>query len=99
MLPPIESPDRGSSLPIIANASALPCERAAGPKSATLGARPPTPTTAVSASGDGVFTNDDLGWLASTCGSASARPPYQEPAAPNAPSGSVRPAPASSETL
>src|SRR5205809_6474197 len=46
----------------------------------------------------GKFTDGELGWLASTCCNASARPPYQVPAVEKIPSGSVRPAPASCDT-
>src|SRR5256886_16981356 len=98
MLPPIESPDAGSSLPIIAKVSALPCDCGPELKSCAPGASGPVSMKAVSRA-EGVFRDDELTWLASTCCSASARPPYQVPAVENAPTGSVRPAPASCDTL
>src|SRR5437667_6059396 len=98
MLPPIESPDAGSSLPIIAKVSALPCDCGPGLKSCAPGASGPVSMKAVSRA-EGVFRDDELTSLASTCCSASARPPYQVPAVENTPTGSVRPAPASCDTL
>src|SRR5438552_7113255 len=98
MLPPIESPDAGSSLPIIAKVSALPCDCGPGLKSCAPGASGPVSMKAVSRA-EGVFRDDELTWLPSTCCSASARPPNQVPAVENTPTGSVRPAPASCDTL
>src|SRR5712671_8157171 len=97
MLPPTESPDPGSSLPISANASALPCDSDPVLRSGTPG-RGAVSLNVVSRV-PGKFRDDELGWLASTCCNASARPPYQVPTVENTPSGSVRPAPASCDTL
>src|SRR6266705_2026121 len=97
MLPPTESPDPGSSLPISANASALPCDSDPVLRS-TPGGRGAVSLKVVSKV-PGKFRGGELGWLASTCCNASARPPYQVPAVENTPSGSVRPAPASCDTL
>src|SRR5881396_2925364 len=88
MLPPIESPDAGSSLPIIAKVSALPCDCGPGLKSCAPGASGPVSMKAVSR--NGVLKDDELTWLASTCCSASARPPYQVPAVENTPTGAGR---------
>src|SRR2546429_3874311 len=98
MLPPIESPDAGSSLPIIAKVSALPCDCGPGLKSCAPGASGPVSMKAVWRA-EGVFRDDELTWLPSTCCSAGARPPYQVPAVEDTPTGSVRPAPASCDTL
>ena len=91
-LAPTESPDSRSCRPIIANPSVLPCDSGPGPRSGAVDPRPP-------ANGDGGLKNDELGWLASTCCTARARPPYQAAPAVNAPIGRVRPDPASCDTL
>src|SRR5216117_811278 len=98
MLPPTESPDAGSSLPISANASALPWDSDPVLGSGTPDGRGAASLKIVSRV-PGKFRDGELGWLASTCCNASARPPYQVPAVENTPSGSVRPAPASCDTL
>src|SRR2546426_9070034 len=75
MLPPTESPDAGSSLPISANASALPCDSDPVLGSGTPGGRAAASLKAVSKPATGLFKDDELGWLASTCCNASARHP------------------------
>src|SRR2546422_1511668 len=89
MLPPTESPDPGSSLPISANASALPWDSDPVLRSGTPDGRGAASLNVVSKA-PGKFRDGELGWLASTCCNASARPPYQVPAVENTPSGSVR---------
>src|SRR6266699_3550206 len=89
MLPPRESPDAGSSLPISANASALPWDSDPVLRSGTPDGRGAASLKIVSRV-PGKFRDGELGWLASTCCNASARPPYQVPAVEKIPSGIVR---------
>src|SRR5437899_1204232 len=98
MRPPPESPGPGNSLPISANASALPWDSDPALRSGTPDGRGAASLNVVSKA-PGKFRDGELGWLASTCCNASARPPYQVPAVEKIPSGSVRPAPASCDTL
>src|SRR2546430_10646123 len=99
MLPTTESLDAGSFLPISANASALPCDSDPVLGSGTPGGRAAASLKAVSKPATGLFKDDELGWLASTCCNASARPPYQAPAVQQTPSGRGRPPPASRDPL
>src|SRR2546427_12810004 len=94
MLPPTESPDPGSSLPISANARALPCDSDPVLRSGAPGGRGAVSPTVVSKV-PGKFRDGELGWLASTCCNASGRAPDQVPAGEKSPSGRGRPAPAS----
>src|SRR2546427_10456156 len=98
MLPPTESPDPGSSLPISANARALPWDSDPVLRSGAPGGRGAGGPT-VGSKVPGKFRDGELGWLASTCCNAGARPPDQVPAGEKIPGRSLTPAPASRDTL
>src|SRR2546425_13120110 len=98
MLPPTESPDPGSSLPISANASALPCDSDPVLRSGAPGGRGAVSLKVVSKV-PGKFRDGELGWLASTCCNASARPPYLGPPDEKIPTGSESRAPSYVATL
>src|SRR5205814_3072176 len=93
MLPPTESPDAGSSLPISANASALPWDSDPVLGSGTPDGRGAASLKIVSRV-PGKFRDGELGWLASTRRTARATPPHHLPAADPTPPPTPRPAPA-----